>query len=200
VSLAFLSRNRLVVASNDGAIVVRELDSDSIDERFDHQGRLVAFAMAPNEKLAASWSEMGDVTIWDTQTWTVQRVLSPGRQDPVSSDHRLSFSPDSAHLAIARHFLNSYPNCQVWDARTGDQIHGFRGHAGAVEAVQFSPDESLLASASLDCTVRLWDLNMPESSSVSTSFIRVALSPTDLSSPLAPWKGLSKLGRRKRTN
>ena len=46
----------------------------------------------------------------------------------------------------------------VWEVETGKQIVTFRGHPTDVHALAFSPDNKLLASASYDGSVLLWDL------------------------------------------
>ncbi|ODV88425.1 hypothetical protein CANCADRAFT_33025 [Tortispora caseinolytica NRRL Y-17796] len=46
----------------------------------------------------------------------------------------------------------------VWDAATGQQIRRFTEHHGPVYATSFAPNGALLASGSLDGTVKLWDL------------------------------------------
>jgi WD40 repeat protein len=45
----------------------------------------------------------------------------------------------------------------VWDARTGQDILTFKGHADEVHGICFSRDGQRLASASKDRTVKVWD-------------------------------------------
>jgi WD40 repeat protein len=46
---------------------------------------------------------------------------------------------------------------EVWDLSTGKSRFTLRGHAGAVFALTFSPDDRWIVSGSLDGTVRYWD-------------------------------------------
>jgi WD40 repeat protein len=55
--------------------------------------------------------------------------------------------PDSSHDTTV----------QVWDAVDGSHVYTYRGHAGPVFSVAWSPDSKHIASGSNDTTVQVWD-------------------------------------------
>ncbi|XP_063702064.1 transducin beta-like protein 3 [Culicoides brevitarsis] len=48
---------------------------------------------------------------------------------------------------------------KLWDARTLELVHVFRGHRRGIWTVQFSPVDQILLTTSADCTIRLWSLS-----------------------------------------
>ncbi|MHC5544936.1 WD40 repeat domain-containing protein [Singulisphaera rosea] len=46
----------------------------------------------------------------------------------------------------------------LWDARTGHASATLRGHVDAIEWVAFSADGKMIATASRDTTVKVWDV------------------------------------------
>jgi WD40 repeat protein len=127
-----------------------------------------------------SATKAGNLVAWDVQTWTEQWKITSAPESRYEHLSRvsLSFSPDSTRLAVA---CRTAASCEIWNTQTWERIHEFQGHVYTVEAAQFSPDELLLASASEDGTICLWDLNVIESphslNNSITICICLALSP-----------------------
>src|SRR5262249_55153025 len=62
-------------------------------------------------------------------------------------------SPDGRRLASC----GEDKTVRVWEAATGQEVLGLRGHVDMSLCVAFSPDGRRLASCGRDATIRLWD-------------------------------------------
>jgi hypothetical protein len=92
----------------------------------------------------------GELTLWNTNDWTLQRKLR-GHRDALLS---AALSPDGKLAATG-----SYDqSIRLWDTSTGKELRVLNGHNGPVFDLAFDPSGRLLASASGDRTVKLWDV------------------------------------------
>ena len=109
-----------------------------MDVAFNSKGTMIASADADN----------AEVKLWDAATGRLVRSLKGD-----GFVFYLAFSPDGSRIAAG-----SGNNIKIWDVATSRVVFTLTGHEGDVLPVAFSPDGTLLASASHDQTVRIWSM------------------------------------------
>jgi WD40 repeat protein/serine/threonine protein kinase len=112
-----------------------------------------ALTLSPNGKWLAGGGHMQAIHIWDTSTgYELKLLQGPDFLDSVGA---LTFSPDGRLLAAA-YRQSSY--VRLWDTGTWTELGLLQGHGQKVNALVFAPDSEILATASDDGTVRLWQV------------------------------------------
>ena len=117
---------------------------------------------SPDGATLASGTRHKTVRLWNLATG--EKIATLG--SPITSIVSwtpVAFSPDGTTLAtvaqtgyensISRHSQH----VTLWDVATQAKIARWQGHANDVEFLAFSPNGNMLASASGDATIRLWN-------------------------------------------
>jgi WD40 repeat protein len=117
--------------------------------------------------LATSEPYPGIVTLWDMSQFPDQIVPTFQLDDPDNTNDNtltMTFSHSGELLAVA-----GDPEIRIWNVETGELLTVLLGHQEAIEALAFSPDDTLLASAgsggleawhdiTQESTIRLWGI------------------------------------------
>jgi WD40 repeat protein len=107
---------------------------------------------SPNGRYVAAGTTCGEVCVWNTAT---------GRQ---IGYHKFAytidllaprFSPDGSRLAVAN--TGNAGQVSILNVATNKVVTVLTAHTGQVEDIAYSPNGKLLATASIDHTVRIWD-------------------------------------------
>lgn len=153
-ALAFSADERFFAsASQDHTIKLRsmnQLDNTPI-ALVGHQGEVTSLAFDPNGQLLASTSEDKTLRIWPVAQAAITSTILMQ-----SGGHLVVFSSDGKRLASD----TDNNTLQVWLTEnnfTGTEVSGAT-HQGRINALAFSPNNRLLATASEDRVVRLWSV------------------------------------------
>jgi WD40 repeat protein len=150
---------RLATASLDKVVEIRDVGTGrTIAEMKDHSDTVQCLAFSPKGDLLATAGMDRTIKISDGMTAKGKMTINP----EIKGFLALAFSPDGKYVLTS----GESPEIRWWELATvaDDLTEGgwrptrkMEGHVGTVQAMRFSPDGKLLATASADHSVCLWD-------------------------------------------
>ena len=92
----------------------------------------------------------GSISIWQTGTGRLSRRI---QVEPAEASACLALSHDGKTVAST----SGYTSLRLWDVASGQEVGPYHRHLGPVRSIARSRDQSMLASAGEDYTIRLCD-------------------------------------------
>ena len=151
---------RLVTGAEDSTVRLWDVDPDAGPEpvrQHDRLGDAYSARFLPDGQTLATMHGGDDgnsVLLWDWNTRQPLRTLEMGTQVAGS----MAVRRDGSVLAAAGSDEDGHTTIFLWDPATGEELGRLREENSKVQDLRFSPDGSLLASASHDTTLRLWEV------------------------------------------
>ena len=118
---------------------------------WDYIAPIYSVAFSPDSTRIAVGDDLGGL-LWDVVTGTLISTL-----DNNPSINSVTFSPDGKTIASG-HRIVRFPALAIWDGVTGEFKKTFHPTKRGIRNVVYSPDGTILACATTDGRVILWDV------------------------------------------
>ncbi len=151
-----ISQDGSKIASTEykGQVRVLEIFEKNVKHLTGSLGWSADVAFSPDSNKVVSWSMDGDIWIWDSRKGELAGTFK-GKKNKWGM--ALAWSPDGTCVAAGRIAIT------IWDVESKKQIRTLEGHKDFIRDIVFSPDGKYLASASMDKTIRVWDMSTGKS-------------------------------------
>jgi len=126
-----------------------------------HSGLVNGLQFMADGKTLISVSADKTIRFWDVQSGLLNRTLrTESGIGPIGAIYTVSLSPDGQYLAIGGYFPEN--EIRIINIKRDKEIVILRGHQNVITKLVFSKNGRLLASASADRTVKLWQMSFNE--------------------------------------
>ncbi len=161
LSVAWSPNGKILASgSRDGTIKLWNKDGQEL-KTLKHSSVVRSVAWSPDGKILASGSADKTIKLWNKDG---QELKTLKHSAEVWS---ISFSPDRTLLALVSG--SDAKTIKLWSAVDGKELWSHKAHSDYVRSVVWSPDGKMLASASIDKTVKLWSLEGKELRTIKNS-------------------------------
>jgi WD40 repeat protein len=148
-----LTTNRILLPN-------KRLETPKVEETFDGENRIVAFAVSKNSKTIFTGTAEGEILATDTRSNTVSYKLTSVPSEPplrslsATPITKIVLSPDGALLIS----LKKYGIRELWDLKTRTRLPIFGLEESGIMSAAFSPNGKTLVMGTMDGKIGVWDV------------------------------------------
>lgn len=118
--------------------------------------RLASSSAAIGVRESDRTPEHNTIQVWDVASGENTLTIPP---DGIGFIRDVEFSPDGARIAATTWSGALGGTARFYDAASGEEVQRIYAHRDTIANLEFSPDGALLATASRDQSVKLWDID-----------------------------------------
>ena len=100
--------------------------------------------------------EHNTIQVWDVASGENLLTIPP---EGIGFVRDVEFSPDGATIAATTWSGALGGTARIYDAQTGEELQRLYAHRNIIANLEFSPNGALLATASRDQSVKIWDID-----------------------------------------
>jgi len=151
VALSVSSDSKFFVSvSNDKTIRKWDLNTLTSEVLVQIESKVNAIKISPDNKYLAIATQDGKIVLFDIEGKAIARTVFEEGKNAVTA---LAFNHSGSWFASG----DSKGNVKIWDTKNYTLLETLEGHRSRIYDIDFSPEDNLVASSSLDGTVRMWD-------------------------------------------
>jgi WD40 repeat protein len=158
----------LAAGSTDTLARLWDVESGKLTARLKgHTSWVKALVFTPDGKTLITGGADKVVKVWDVESGKVRATFPSQKVEPLMEALSVALAPDGKTIAWGTYRFGDAKNLgakapaigliKIWDVEAKKERATLRGHTGVVWSVVFSANGKLLATASDDKTIRLWD-------------------------------------------
>ena len=139
-----------ISVSNDKTIRKWDLSTFESTILIQNEAKINTIKISPDNKNITAGTQEGKIINWDIENISSPKIIYEEGKNAITS---ITYNHRGNWLVSG----DSKGNVKIWDTKNYKLIDNLEGHRSRIYDLDFSPDDQLLASSSLDGTVRMWE-------------------------------------------
>ncbi len=151
-SMSFLKDNSGFISTGSDSLIAKwNVNSDVFTKLVKSNSKIKTIALSSNGNNIAGINSKGQIVIWDVKNEYQERILV---EKSAKINHSIAFSNDSRLLA----FGNEVGKVRIWNLADRKVEFVLTGQKARINELKFNRQNTMLASASFDGSIHLWNL------------------------------------------